>query len=61
MSGKWSRKQRAKFNATVAARKKGGKRKHYRKPAYQPSKEGETAILKLAFQALGWEWPPRRI
>jgi hypothetical protein len=34
MSGKWSRKQRARFNATIDARpkKKRGKRKPYRKP-----------------------------
>ena len=29
---KWSKTQRAKFLATIKARKKGGKRKPYRKP-----------------------------
>jgi hypothetical protein len=42
MSGKWSRKQRAKFLATIKARK----RKPYRKPGrINVAKSGEREVL----------------
>jgi hypothetical protein len=43
---KWSKKQRAKFLATIKARKKGGKRKPYRKPGrISAVRSGEREVL----------------
>jgi hypothetical protein len=49
MSGKWSRKQRARFNATIKARgprKKGSKKKPYRKPGrINVARSGNREVL----------------